>query len=243
MADREMGDDFPEQDFELDTEGVSADDLSGKGEAVEKEGWYHFEVADVKPELGTVNDKGKEQTPSINFHLMVLESVKDQSPAGSRAYHRIYLASSGGHPIKDGSRNSALRFGLGLGLLAAIPSDKEEGQEKIVDKATGSTRIPSSVWLRAKGMQFIAKIKYNPPEEGSKYTKGKYEIPFGRCYQVDDPQVADIPKNAEALAILGKGGSNGPAPTKATSKPTAAASAPKAAAPATVSPDDDLSDL
>jgi len=107
-----------EQDFAMDGGEFTKDDLAS-GDTIDKEGWYHFEIVGVKNEFETLNDKGKEKSPCVVLTCNVLETVKGQCPAGSRYFHRIYVASSGGGAAAEGSVKSALRFGLGIGLLAA----------------------------------------------------------------------------------------------------------------------------
>lgn len=220
--------------FAFDGDGMSSDDLGS--DDVKLGGWYHLECVDVVPDLGTVNKQGKPKSPSIRFDLVVLQSVDGQSAQGSRHFHRIWVGAPGGGPAAEGSRNSAFRFGLSLGLLREIERD---GRKAIVDAATGSTRITLNTWMRAKGMQMVAELKVQKDE---KYGD-KIEIPFGRVHQVDDPEVAKVPKNAQALRLIGKGA----APANGTSAPTASkpASAP-ASAPAaqpTTTAADDFSDL
>lgn len=187
-----------EDEFVFDGSGKSESDLGSS--FVNKEGWYHFEIADVVRELDRVSERGQPKSPAMRFELIVLHDVDGQSAKGSRHYHRIYVGDKDGGPPKEGSLKSALRFGCGLGILREVEID---GQPAIVDAATGSPKIKISTWEQAKGMQVIARIEKRQEQEGSKYGPS-FEIPYARVYQVDDPQVADVPKNKEALALLGK---------------------------------------
>lgn len=208
-------------DYELDGSEVDGDDLVG-GDQVDQEGWYHLEIADVVPELDTVSDSGREKTPAVRFDCVVMQSVKGQSPQGSRLFHRIYVAGKGGGPPADGAIKSALRFGLGVGLLKQIEQD---GKKITVDAVTNSPKINSETWKRAKGLHFVAKVN---KEVDEKYGD-KFQIPFGRCYRPSDPAVAKVPKNKEALAM-------------AESAPASQAEQPPQAAHA-ASDMDDLADL
>jgi len=223
-----------EQDFAMDGGEFTKDDLAS-GDTIDKEGWYHFEIVGVKNEFETLNDKGKEKSPCVVLTCNVLETVKGQCPAGSRYFHRIYVASSGGGAAAEGSVKSALRFGLGIGLLAAT---EKNGREVIVDKATGSTKIPASLWQRAMNKQFVARIKLEKADD-PKY-KDKYAVQFGAAYDPRDPSVEDVAKNKEALAMLG-----GTAPPKSPAKSDTAKAEtpPKGGQPAGKPADDDLSDL
>jgi len=231
-----------EMNFDMDSTGVSGEDLgSGEGQ-VEKEGWYHWEIGDVSPELDKVKDNGKFTTPNIRFDMIVLETVEGQSPANSRLFHRMYLCkvdkdSGDVSEISEGSKKNALRFGIGLGLLA----EKEDGTivvaETLKDAKTGaviaeagSTKIPTKLWLFAKGRQCVSKVALEASENPA--YKAAYKIPFSRVYPVDHPSVADVPKNAEMLELIGKGdlvkkpaakGAKAPAKKAAPGKPAAAA--------------------
>lgn len=247
MATDAFGEPTNDPVYEMDGSGVGQGDLGSGGEQVNKDGTYHLECTDVKEELDTLNNQGKPKSPCIVFHLQVQESVKGQSPAGSRHFHRIYVAGSGGGPLSDGARNSAFRFGLGLGLLEEIEID---GRPNIKVKGANNTRIPLSVWHKAKGMQLVAKIeqetKEAEDEQGNKKrVKGdRWQIPFGRVYQVDDPYVSEVPKNKEALAAIGKSGAAGAASGATGGNGNGSANkAPAKPAPQPVPADDDISDL
>jgi hypothetical protein len=227
-------------DYTFDGEGYDSEKLGGNsGEVVDKEGWYHFEISDVKEELETLTNTGKEKSPCVRLDLTVMQSVDKQSPAGSRLYHRIYLASKGGKPPAEGSVKSALRFGIGVGLLKYVEKD---GHEIVVDATTGSTRISHKIWQQAKGRQIVASVKL---EKGDGDFKDKYAIPFGECYDPSDPKVIDVAKNADALAMIGKSVAPPSSKPVAAAPATNGASKPAAApAPAGAAPfDDDLSDL
>lgn len=232
---------FNDDDYVFDGSGRSEADLGSS--FVNKEGWYHFEVADVVRELERVSERGQAKSPAMRFDLVSLHDVAGQSPSGSRHFHRIYVGSKDGGPPAEGSLKSALRFGVGLGILREVEID---GQPAIVDAQTGSPQIRVSTWERAKGMQLVARIEKRQEQEGSKYGPS-YEIPFARVYQPDDPQVADVPKNLEALALIGKApaAKNGAAqqPAKAPAKPQA--KPPQQAAPVASGgmSDEDLADL
>lgn len=194
----------PNEDaFAVDGSQFSGEDLGGGGN-VDKEGYYHFEIADVVNELDAVSEKGKAKAPAVRFDLLVLHSVPNQSPSGCRHFHRIYLGTNEGGPPAAGSQKSALRFGLGLGILREVEKD---GKKSIVDAKTGSSRITLGTWHEAKGRQCIGKIVFKPAE--GQY-QASYELPFGRVCQVDDPSVAGVPKNRDALAMIGKASASVP---------------------------------
>ncbi len=204
-------------------------DLDTGGEQVNKEGWYHLEVTDVKPDLATLDNNGNPHSPQICFTMMVLQTVDGQSPAGSRLYHRIYLGTKDGGPPKDAVVKAALRLGIALGLLEYT---EIEGAEVPVIAGTKNTRIPASVWRGAKGRQIVANVKL---EKGTGNYKDKYAIPFGECYDPMDEAVAQVEKNIDALALLGK--------TPPAAPPQQPPKQPPAPPKAPFGGDDDLGDL
>ena len=184
-------------DLFYDGDSYDSESLKGGSNSVDKEGWYHFEITDVKLELDTLTTSGQKKSPAILFTCMVMQPVEGQSPSGSLLWHRIYLASKEGGPPAEGAVKSALRFGLGLGILKYAQKDD---REIVVDAASGQSRIGKGVWLGAKGKQFVSHVKL---EKGEGNYKDKYVIPFGESYHPADPKVVDVPKNTEALASIG----------------------------------------
>jgi hypothetical protein len=191
MADEWANDDT--EDFETDTEGVDIASVDKERSQVDKEGWYHFEIVDVVNELNTLSHSGKEKPPCVRFDLRVLEEVNGQSPGGSMHFHRIYLGGKGNEPQSDRGRELTLKFGMRLGLLI-------EQNEKIVTADTNKTRFGVALWHTAKGMQIIASIKCEPGTGGF---SDRYQIPFNEIFLVDDDRVTKVPKNREALALIG----------------------------------------
>lgn len=205
MNTNEWGEPSGEPDFELDASGYDGEGLDRGGDTVNLEGWYHFEIVDVQKELGTLNDQGHPKSPSILFICQVLKTVEKQSPRGCKLYHRAYLAGKGGEPIKKGSLDNTFRFGVGLGLLRTVDND---GAKTVVNAKTGLPKIPSDLWLDAKGKQFIGQVVL---EKGTEGYKDKYVLDYNRPYPVDHPKVANIAKDAEALAMIGMSNAAPPA--------------------------------
>jgi hypothetical protein len=206
----EWGNDFAdeEQGFDsFDTEGVDESRV-GNRRTVDKAGKYHFEIADTRERPEAVTEDGKERWPGISLSCVVLETVPGQCPAGTYYYQQLRLAGKGGGPIEDWAKEATINFLVGVGLLKRVEKD---GVTRFVDPETKSTRINvKTLASRLKGMQFIGDIKLQQSEQYG----DSCELPFGRgAYQVDDPSVADVPKNADALALIGKSsaasGSNG----------------------------------
>ena len=189
--------------FSFSGSGVSGKEVEQGGQGlVDKEGWYHFAVHATKDILETLTAQGQPKSPAIRFDMLVLQDVEGQSPAGSKLFHKVYVAGAGGADPSEGSRENMFRFLLGMGLLRSV---EDEGGQSLVDAETGKADFDLSLFHRAKGRQCIAQIKHKPAS--GKFREG-WEIPFNRVFQVDDPRVAEVPKNEEALAMLAKEGSS-----------------------------------
>jgi hypothetical protein len=228
-------------DGSFDLGDTDSSDLDVGG-IVDREGWYHFEVADVVPELETHKADGEAKSPCIRFDLSVLHSVPGQSKTGARLFHRVWVGSKGGGPPAEGSIKSAKRFGLGLGVLRQI---EHNGKRIVVDSVTGQTRITKETWLRAKGQQCIGRVARSKEDKTGQYDQ-KFELPFGQVYPVDHPEVADVPKNVNALALIGKA-SLAAAPAKVPPTATTNSTSPPAAQPVAAAPSgggwDNIADL
>lgn len=223
-----------DDDFGYDGESFGEEQLNKKGSAqtVDKEGMYHFDISEVTPELDTLTKDGKPKAAQIRFDMTVMKTVPGQSPAGHKLFHRISLRRKDGQPPKEGSITAALCLGVAAGVLEVI---KKEGRSVTVMKGTTNSKLHHSLWQQLKGRQVIGKVKF---EKGTDGYQDKYAVPYGDFWDPRDPEVASVPKDADALAAIGVTA----APAVAT--PPAAngqAAAPRqAAAPAGY---DDLGDL
>lgn len=198
-----------EPNFSFDTSNTSKDDLGGNTIALP--GWYHFEVTDVKAEMATVKKKGGEATPHVLFVLSVLNSVNGQAPQGSLHFHRCYVAARGGGEATEAGVNMNLRFLYGLGVLVESDTLKNQnGTPALVDAVTKEPNVTWETFKRCRERQFIARViksdptynKKGDPTSGVKYD-GRWEIPGNQSFRPDDPQVADIEKDGEALQLAG----------------------------------------
>jgi hypothetical protein len=188
-----------DENFEFDS-SESTEDVLDSGGFIDAEGWYHFEITKVEFHLGSLDDKGKENTPHILVTCKSLNNVKGQCPPGSLMWHRIYVAQKDGSAAKQGSIDSMYRFGIGCGLLKWGKNAK--GAAIPVLAKTGLPKIPMASWKDAIGSQFIAIVKKEKPQPGTDYGP-KYQIPMGRAYRPDHPDVSHVHKNLEALAAIG----------------------------------------
>lgn len=197
-------------DTELDTSGFDAGDAlpSAGGKACDKPGMYHVFVKDIKAEGNQDPDKGKLATPCRRIDLeIVAGSNPDQ--VGRTIFHRVYIKKAvrsknastgkdevtGFEDLADGARQQMLRTAFGLSLL----SEDDIGK--------GTVRIP---WSLAPGRQCVVRV--DEEEEDDFKVPGKkrvvHRISFGNFYRVDHPDVKDVPKDAESLAMLASGGAN-----------------------------------
>lgn len=225
--------------FEMSTEDVDETDV-GNIVKVSKVGFYHFEIEKAKEEFETLKKDGNLHTPQISLLCRVLASKPELSPVGSVCWHRIFVAGSGGGPIAKGSITAATNFLFGVGVLREVVvknRDGEETERKYVDPDTATENAPLGTYKinvptlaeRLQGLQFVGEVKFS--ESDDQRYDDKYEFPFGRgCFRVDDPAVADVPMNADALAVRkpypageresgGGDGGNGAAPQSTNPQP------------------------
>jgi hypothetical protein len=185
-----------DENFEFDSSEFTEDDLDSGGK-IEIEGFYHLEITKVEKKLSLLDENGKEQTPQISITCKALHSTPKMSPAGSAMWHNIYVGQKSGEPAKKGSVTAMLNFGLGCGLLTW--GKREDGTSVPVLKSTGTTKVPINAWDATVGMQFVAFVKIIRAEG----KEPRAEIPFGKCYRPDHPDVSHVAKNVEALEAVG----------------------------------------
>lgn len=221
-----------EEKFEFDGTGRTSEG----GNNVDREGWYHFEVADVVKDLTKVSANGKPKAQSMRFDMLVMHPVEGQSPQGARLFHRITLRTKEGQPPKEGSFTAMINFLTGLGLLGQVDDPEVESGKSTVELATGSKKFNIvEVCERAKGLQCIAKIVF---EKGEGNYPDRWSIPYGRVFAIDDPAVVSVPRNKAAAKLAPKpAGATAPA---ATAKPAAPAPTPVAPSGAEI---DEFADL
>lgn len=222
--------------FSFDANEVNADE-NEKGGWLDKEGQYHFEITDVL--FDTSKNKG---TPYVELRLTVLHTIPGQSPEGSKFSHSSYLS--------EGARGMTTLLGHRIGALRMVPTGelnaKGEPTHRYVDAKTNATAITKATWLAVKGGQFVGVVRLQK-ERTDKVTgqvyEAKLELNGSKCWPVDHQEVADVPKNLQAMKLIGKTSAKplaaAPAPA-ASSKPAPTKTAPAASKPAVP---DDLSDL
>jgi hypothetical protein len=162
-----------ELDFE---ENESEKDLGGRNEPTE--GTYHLCVLDV--------DEDPADYDGFKIQLQVLAgTVENQA---GRSYWQGVNApedthKDGGKFAKDVRKKLALVLGLvGQGVF---------GKKASVD------------WAEARGRQMVAKLKVRKWTSSKGTTGESPEIDGLNMWRVDHPEVAAVPKDAEAMALLG----------------------------------------
>lgn len=210
LNDQGMGDGFDA----FDADGIEPQEDS---RPVDKPGFYHFAIQEVTahPETCKNGNPNQPVSPHLLLICRVLHSVPGQSPEGSVYFHRMYMQGKGGGPAAKGCIQNNTNFLVGVGIMRTVKRTNAEGKEISVgvDAETGSTKV-ENLTSRLKGLQFVGNIKHVPsddPQYGD-----KFELKFGSgAYTVDNPAVADVPKNVEALKeigiTLGNGGDKKPA--------------------------------
>ena len=179
-------------------EEVTTEDLTPKASrTVNKAGFYHGVVMSKKDE--NPDHEGINSVVLLGIQLLAGEHA-DQKDA--MYFHRIRLFRLK-HDEKDKSkvigreayskdyRAQQLRAAIGLGLLPL-----EAG-----------VKLSQVNWDNALGAQTILKIdadkeKYKDKTTGEDKESLRYQVNFGNFFRLDDPQVAHVPKDGEAIAML-----------------------------------------
>lgn len=193
-------------------------------------GWYHFEVVSVKCDFSDKTQQGKDQAPHVQFRFVVMQSKQNQSPAGRALSQRMNVGGYQGKPMHESVVKANLAFLETLGVLKWSPNAEAPGGFELVDAETGSTDLDTNTFFRCKGKHFIARVQkakpYNKPgEDEAQEHPDRYEIPFFRIYSMEDPAVADQPRNEEAYKLAKANGFG--TPSNGFSRPAA----PKADVP------------
>ena len=206
-----------------------------RGGWIDREGQYHFEITDVK--FDRSKNKG---TPYVELVLTVLHTVKGQSPEGSRFTHEAYFT--------ENTRGMVSALAHRIGAVIAKPTGEvgADGKPKMtyIDVKTGKAAINKETFLAVKGSQFIGFVKFGKARTGDdgKNYDAKLELYVGKSWPVDSPEVADVPKNLNAMKLIGKVSAPPVASKEKTKTPPQTKSATSAPA-ATAGVPDDLSDL
>lgn len=195
--------DFGQTGFDdFDTEGVDASKIGSGRVHVDKPGYYHLciEQATARPDRHDPKDMSKSRKPDILLTCVVQCGAPDQCAAGAVYFHNLVLGGKGlGAAIDEHDRNMTLNFLVGVGVLKNVDG-------RVIDPETGGPKLNTqTIATRLQGRHFIANLKINKGREKSDGSGEKYEDRIGLSYgtgafQVNDPQVAHVQKNADALS-------------------------------------------
>lgn len=181
--------------FEIDSDGIAPEQIyKGGGNIVNKEGMYHCHVLDVSIE------RAEGKVPAVKLDCQVLAGEHDDQ-VNKMVYQRVRMGKGNydGNgalidvgPLDERGKKAAIRWMVTLGLIS---EDEIGGKLK-----------PN--WKAAVGRQFVCKIAKNEFDEkkdgrktGNKRTS--YEIAWGdNVWPVDHEEVADVPKDPNALAMI-----------------------------------------
>ena len=187
--------------FETTTEGTDADSMHSGG-AVSKAGYYHVVVDGIEK----VEKEGK--LPHLLVSMTILAGTED-SQIDKRLYHRIFLAKWQERPDdvnltpgimapydpadeKDRKRLDGINaFAYAFGLL----TDEDLGREKV--------KIPFHM---IEGRQAVVKVQQDSDWTDSKGNKraGGFKILWNNdAWPIGHSEVSDVPKDPEALAMIG----------------------------------------
>jgi hypothetical protein len=143
-----------------------------------KEGSYHFVVEADDPD----HVSRQKNTPGVEMTLQVLAGTESQE--GKKLFERFYYPSEA---QSDGGGFATKRIAKLARVLDLIPADSLGQQNVKID------------WPSAQGRQFIAKVAHN---EGDN-KRVSAQIEGLKMWRVTDAEVAEIPKSAESLALMG----------------------------------------
>lgn len=188
-----------EEDFGWDSTDQDVDDIRSRAQGtVDKPGWYQFEISNVELKLSPVNEKsGKENTPHILFTCTVANTVKGQSPVGSKFFHRLYVGGKGGTEAAQYCKDQAVLFGS-IPSIGVFEVRDVNGKRVAVDVVSKLPKVLPSAFQRAKCKYFMGKL-------GMGRATDQYEAKL-EMREVADPRdesVADVPKDWELLEAAG----------------------------------------
>lgn len=188
----------------VDASGFGEEQATPKegGKSCDKPGMYHVHVKGVKAEGSfTADAKGEWKTPCVRLDFEILAGT-EADQVGKMIFHRIYRKKAereGGKSsgriigltdISDASREQMLRVAYQLGVM----SKEDMGNAKAAVR-----------WSQAEGLQAIVRVDREEEEDFKDHTKKRivYRINFGNVWGVHHPDVVDVPRDVEAMAMAG----------------------------------------
>jgi len=126
------------------------------------------------------------------YRLRVLQHVEGQSPAGSVLFNRLYVFEKGGGKAGREKVKQMCRWAVGTGIAEFRDVD---GKDVLIDKRSNSPAVTLVSLRNIVGCQIVAEVK---KESSSQYGES-FKISFCECFRPDDPKVAHVSKNHEAI--------------------------------------------
>jgi len=192
-------DDFDEL-YGSDAKDFGEEELRpSNGRTCSAEGRYHVMVDDIKGESPDERDVFS----VVKVDLQILDG-ENPDQKGKRIYHRIRLfrvlynkkINDNGQEVNDKDQGP-------IGHEPYSPTYIQQAIRaayalRLVDTPT----LQGVNWNAAIGAQCIVRVDERKNDDDSKKSDRKfYEIGFGNFWRLDDDDVADVPKDPEALAI------------------------------------------
>lgn len=180
----------------------------GKGNGVNKPGMYHVMVVDVKLNEGEENvaNPNAMKTPHYRVDLEILAGTEPDQ-AGKKIYHSVYLKNA----EKDGTGKGAKKTGklIPLDENGLKPVKRFAYAFGLVDESQVGQKFSPRFSL-LPGRQAIVKVEAEEYEDRNGKQQTSYRINWGNCWRLDDPDVADVPRDAESAMLAQSGGGGGP---------------------------------
>jgi len=197
---------FADQVENLDLDGInSEEDL--RAYDYPKEAWYHLMVSSV--------DLSREKLNAMKVEFQVLAGERP-TEVGKTFTENFWDPDPSANDGGKFGRKRRAAFALACGLLT--PDELSSGSKQVV-------------WAQARGRQVVAKVNnYSRKTDSGKTYEGA-QIDGLKIYRLDAPEAVSVPKNMDALALLG---SAAPQQCHQMAAPAASGSAPgqQTAAPA-----------
>ena len=168
----------------------SPEEVHGEdGKWCKEPGTYHFTVANI---LEGQTEKG---TPIDGFTVK-LEALAGGTVEGCQGQQHTETVFAPNLSQSEESQSMAKRKLAAFFIACDLMTPEQLGK-------------PVQIELeQAVGRQLVAELakRYDKDETTGKYTKEtKYlQFHYANIYHVDDPDVKDIPKNADAIGLIGK---------------------------------------
>ena len=197
---------FGSEDFDAlygsDAKDFGEEELKpSTGRTCSEPGRYHVNVVDVKGE--SPDERGVFSVVKVDLEILDGENP-DQK--GKMIYHRIRLFRVLYNKKRDQDGKETKENDKEAGPIGHEPYSPNYIKQAIrAAYAFGLVDTPTLQgvnWMAAVGTQCIVRVDERKDDNDRKPSDRKfYEIGFGNFWRLDDEDVSDVPKDAEALAM------------------------------------------